>query len=275
MSMNRIVALLICIMLTFGCLASCQPTEDHDKLPDNPSVDETPEDETPENPEDELPTDQYVMTSNIIFASNDSKMVSLITAMNSSLQLTVDKDNLYLCHTSSVNQLNLLREYTVYDGMLYHSTNIQNDKISASEYEKAIMDAQNIDELLNKVGAGAQIDATDFNNPGMSTSGDRTSYVCKDMKEDAKASLLSVFSSAFEGENAIVVLDSVEYRLTMKGERNQESTLSCNFTIIMNGNNYQITMHVMSSYNYTKDAIVSAPEGVDKYDEVRYEDIIG
>ncbi len=274
MRFERIVALLLCLVLALGCLASCQ-TPDDNKQNINPDG-QTPNDQTPSGDDtpDEPSTDKYIFTANVIFTSDDPDMKAAANAMSSAMRIKVDGDNVALNQTTISDNLLITKQYTLVDGMLYHSTKISSESLEAEILEKATMDEGDKDDLLSSVGAGAQIGLGDFSSHSISTAEGKNTYTCSNISAGARASLLAIFSRAFASYDATLEIDSVEYVLTMAGERNESSTLSCDFTVVMDGAEYSFTMSISGSYQYTDKAGVSAPNDADSYTEVSYTDII-
>ena len=222
-----------------------------------------------------LQTDKYVANVRIVFATEDEGMRAAIDAMSASSVLTVDGDNVMVDTQTATTGVMVNDSYVYIDGVIYHSTDVLVNSESASSYEKANMPAASRDDLINKIGVGANIGPADFEISESFTSGDLNTYTCTVINDESKASLQAIFAARFAGLDAVVQLDDAEYTLETYKGRNKSSVLSCHFTILLNGESYNITMHTYYDYDYDAKVNISAPQDTDKYTEVSYEKIIG
>ena len=255
-SLNKLTALLISLVIILGCLASC----------DNTAGTEDPED---------LQTDNYVATVQIKLATDDNKMKAAVDAMSSSSVINVSGDNLSIHTVSDANETKLDNSYTLIDGILYHSLVINVGEYTVAETKKAEFTAENKDKLIYDVGAGASIGVEDFYNVEASKFGDAYTYVCSDAFDELKESLVDLVSSRFESIGATVYIDNVDYQLESLNGRSSSSVLSCSYVIAMDGESYEITMRLYTSYDYDSEPQISLPENSDSFTLVSYEEIVG
>ena len=221
MKMNKIIALLLCFVISLGCLASCQTPAEEEQTPDTDNVIDDTSDVTDEQPE--VDASKYTVTTTILFATDDGRMKEAVYGMNSSMSIVVDGDNMTLTHNSTTKNTKVVNIYTLVDGILYHSTSISTEQFSATVNEKAEMGENNKNNLLANVGSGAQIGISDFENVNTATSGSRMTFTCKNITAASKLSLEDIFSGAFAEYNATVVLESVEFKLTTKDMLNERN----------------------------------------------------
>ena len=90
---KRLVCLLICIILTFGCLSSCNETDD-------PTGDGGT---GGDGGEIQLDPRKYEAGVRVVFATNDDKMKDAVDNMSSSSVILADGDN--LCVSTSATPL--------------------------------------------------------------------------------------------------------------------------------------------------------------------------
>ena len=250
-SINKLTALLLSLILVAGALASCV----------GPTVD--------------LQTDTYVASVTIEFATNDDKMKAAVDAMSGSVStLYVSGEDMRIETSAEVNGISLSDNYVYFGGTLYHETRLTVDGKSAVTLEKAAMSAENRQQLISDVGAGASIEPTDFDVQEKDGEEGNYTYTCGGITGKAKDSLQSIFASKFSGLNATASLASAEFVLETENSRDKSSTLSCHFVIGMNGESYEITMHIYTDYDYEAVFGISAPEGSSSYKQVSYDEII-
>ncbi len=250
-SLNRIAAMLLALVLAVGVLASCGTTD------------------TP------LQSDIYVATVDISFATNDDDMKAAVQAMKSSgSKIYVSGEDMRIETSAELNNILLSDSYVYFGGTLYHESRLTVDGKSSVTLEKAAMSAENRQQLISDVGAGASIEPIDFNV--QEKDGDELNYTynCSRITGKAKDSLEAIFAAKFSGLNATVELEAAE--LTVEGEngRTKSTCLSCHFLITMNGQSYEITMHVNTTYDYDTSFGISAPAGSSSYNQVSYDEII-
>jgi hypothetical protein len=172
--------------------------------------------------------------------------------------------------SGGVNGVSLKDNYIYFLGVLYHEQTISNGEDSITSLEMANVGETERAELVSNVGAGVSIDVDDFDNVIQ----EGTISRCTDIKSEAKVSLQKIFASNFADFDATVELTGAEYELETESGRDKSSTLSCHFSIDMNGKVYEITMHISTTYDYDASFAIAAPFNVDEYVLVNYDEII-
>lgn len=254
---KRTAALLICIVLTLGCLASCV----------NKGGGGTGE---------EIRLDKYAARISIKYATNDNKMKEAVDNFATpDAFLRVDGDNLVISTSAKVDGISVSNEYTYFEEILYLEQSVTVGDKSVSSYEKSAMSGEDKDKLISKAGVGADIGIGDFVDCEITNSGSAVVYSCANMNAESKESLCKIISAGFASMNATVNIDSATYYLEAEGERNLKSILSCNFIITLEGVDYELTMHLYYDYDYQADFDISAPDNNHVYEDVSVEDIIG
>lgn len=261
-ALKKLIALIVCIAMLCICLVSC------DQILGNNQGNN-------QGGDVELQSDNYVESIRIKYATNDDKMKAAIDALGTpETTLTVMGDDLKLVSNATVGNISVSNEYIYIGGTLYHSTTAQITDANVSSFEKAAMDLTQRDQLVSKAGAGASIGISDFLDQQMSKSGNLTIYTCDGITDEARDSLQAIVASKFDGLGANVRLDSASYILEVKDGRNNASTLSCNFVIDMNGESYEITMHLQCEFNYDAEVSITAPDDTDKYTDTSVDEIL-
>ncbi len=243
--------MLLTLVLAVGLLASCNTTD------------------TP------LQSDVYVAMVDISFETDDEDMKAAVQAMKSSgSKIYVSGEDMKIEISAELNNISLSDSYVYFGGTLYHENRLTVDGKTSVTLEKAAMSTENRQQLISDIGAGASIDPIDFNVQEMAGDELNYTYNCSRITGKAKESLEAIFASRFIGLNATVELTGAE--LTIEGEngRNKSSSLSCHFVITMNGQSYEITMNMNTTYDYDTAFGISAPAGSSSYKQVSYDEII-
>ena len=255
----RIISLLLALVICIGCLAACTPTTGGEG--DN-QIEETPQ------------SDNYVANVQIKFATNDNKMKTAVDAMSSSAVINVFGENVSVTTSAKVNDNSTTSSYVLFDGMLYNSTSLSLGEHTVSESKKAEFAGESKESFIADVSSTVRIDAADFYVVDISKNGDKTSYACSDAFDEAKTDLAGLVADRFEAIGATVTVSNIEYQLETEGERNISSILSCDYVITINGESYEITMRLYTSYDYDAPVAVTAPENADSYVSVSYDEIV-
>ncbi|MBQ8303221.1 MAG: hypothetical protein IJX97_06770 [Clostridia bacterium] len=255
MKFERIVALLVSLVLILGCFASCDIIGNNDDA---------------EKPEIEA----YRADVDIRFATDDNKIKDAVNVMSSESVVIVNKDNVSINTTAKTKTTEVDRKYTLIDGVLYSKLLVKTGTLSVSENQKASVEGNKKDEILNTFGEGTSIGVGDFYVADIHKDGDNFSYVCSDPFEELKTSLQKMVAARFAAIGATVTVKDVEYQLEVVDGRNNSSILSVNYSINLDGEAYSVIMRLYTTYSYDGDFTIALPEDADNYIEVPYQDIV-
>lgn len=247
---NKAAVAALVFILAFGCLASC----------------------TPEPPTEAL--ESYSASITTTFSSTDPAMAEAIASFEkSNVTLVSYGEDLLIESETAIGDITLDKSYVVKDGVLYNTTILKALGKTVSENQRAPFDASKKSELLEKVGAGAELDVLDFNNV-VTTTGNFECYTCSDIKDDARESLTAIFAAKFD-DSATINLTNAEYYLEMRGNQPISYILNASFTVTMNSETYSVNMTIECDYNHNIQSPISAPGGAENYTETTYESIVG
>ena len=135
------------------------------------------------------------------------------------------------------------------------------------------MSKDNRDKLIEDVGVGASIDPSDFNIQEENDQDGKSVFTCSRITNKAKQSLETIYASKFDAIGATVALDAAEYTLVKENDRTVSSVLTCHFTIVLDGQSYEIAMEISTEYDYDADFGLSIPAKSSSYEQVSYEEI--
>ena len=274
--MNKLLALLTCLVIICGCLISCGGN--------NPPVEENPGnndnagdniDDSENKEEDEIPSNKYVATVKTVYATNDRKMKDAVDAIGTPITtISVDGDKIMIKSNVELDDMYSSSEYICVDDTLYYSTTVGIGEIFASDYKKASVTDNSKNQILNKIGAGASIGTDDFADVETDTYGKISAYTCTGINAEAKDSLLTIFAAKFALLNATVEIESATYYLETVDGRIDNSILSCDFVITMDGQTYSLTSHIYYTYDYEAEVEISVPADTSIYKETSLDEII-
>ncbi len=246
---KRLFALLLCITVICGCLASCGGNKPR--------------------------ADKYEASVRVAFATDDNKMKLAVGTMNSSSVIKADGDNISVVSSAEGGESSATHSYTLVGGTLYHLLSVQVGDNSVTRREKAEFSETYSYILLSDIGAGADIDRGDFGTVTESEYEGKDIYTCSDIIDDAKAGLLKSLSKKFAVIGASVEITNVSYILHSKDGLAVKETLSCDLEIALDGEIYKVTMRAYTDYDYEAEINITAPSDAGTYKEVSYEEIVG
>ena len=249
---TKIIALLLVFALSFCFFASCNKNKSNDS---------------------------YKANVVVSFSSTDEAFAAAIAELGSTTYTLYSLDNdLKIESAIAMDGISINRTYTLLDGKIYNTTDVTAGDKTASEREKADFTSIDRADLIVSVGAGAVLDKADFTTVTMVDENKKQkteSYVCSDIKEESKASVISVFEKKFASLDAEVALEDTQYYVEYKNDVITSYILNVSFAVTMGGTTYNVNMSVECEYDYDAKFEIDLPKGADSYTEVRYEDIFG
>jgi hypothetical protein len=248
-STNKILALLLSLALVIGVFTACQPESN-----------------------ETLQSETYAANVQILFSSDDEAMKKAIEDMQNSSVIYVDGDDIKVETNASVGTTTITDKYTYFSGNLYHEQVVSSGDMIAKVLERTGLKDETRDQLLNDMGAGASITPLDFNVQNMEGDDKNYTYTCSRITTKAKESLEKIYGARFAGFGRLS-LDSAEYVLEGQGGRDEKSTLTCNFVIIAGESTYNITMQIITDYDYDASFSITAPANSSSYKQVLYSEM--
>ena len=246
---DRIIALLLLMAVAVGTLASCDITTGP------------------------LQSDTYVANVEVKFSSENAEIKTVIDTMNRNSTIYVSEDDMKIETSVEMEGISITDNYVFFGGTLYHESRATVNGKTAVELKKASMSSENKDQLVADVGAGASIEPTDFNVQEQEGDELNCTYSCSRITGKAKESIEAIYGSKFSAIGATVELSGAEYNLVIANGRRTSSSLTCHFVIGMNGQSYEITVEILTSYDYDATFGISTPANSSSYQLVGYDEI--
>ncbi len=262
-NIKRISALALALVLVLSSLVSCDIITGGDNSK-NPHL-------LAKAAETYLDTHSYTSSTRLEYSSSDADMMTILTTLGKSeVSLRFDGINTYCSVNTSVGGMSLSTEYTLCGTLLYQSMEVTNGESTAVVNRRAVLGAGEKVTLLSDIGAGAELSIDDFD--GIYADGNEIScYLCKE--ESAKS--LSVISESKLPDGAAVTVDNVKYSADIEDERFISETLMYDMILVIDGEEYSITVKSVTEYTYGEDVIILPPKNWTDYKEVPYEQILG
>ena len=248
-STNKILALILSLVLVVGVFSACQPESN-----------------------EPLQTETYAANVQITFSSDNEAMQQAISAMQSSAVICVDGGDLTVETKAEIGSTSVTDKYTYYSGTLYHEQVVSSADLTSTTLERTSLKDETRDQLLSDMGAGAGITPIDFNIQDMEGDENNCTYTCSRVTAKTKESLEKIYGASFAGFGTLV-LESAEYVLEVKNGRDESSTLTCNFVITVGETSYNITMQMVTEYDYEASFVIAVPANSASYTQVLYSEM--
>lgn len=253
-SLRKALALIICLTLVCGCLASCEIL-----------------DALGSGSQTKVDPDKYEATVRIVFASNDSKMKAALSAVSSTSTVRSSGSSLEVYTEGKGSDISVTDSYILTGGMLYHTLIAQSHGYSVIQRKAATFNETEEYLLLALLGPGAGIDKDDFNNVIDGSLG----YTCENITDEAREGLEKTLADKLAVIGATVMVDEVTLLLNIENGLTTSSTLSSNLVITLDGEEYEVTMRTYTDYDYKADVPhMMAPSDASEYEVVSYEEIM-
>lgn len=320
-SVKRILALLLCLALAIGMLASCDiingtnkpdggvgdnnqggntdgdnqggntdddnqggNTDDENQggnTDDENQGGNTDDDNQGDNKEDNnddngntgsdtISADKYQASVRVVFASNDDKMKDALDSVSSSSVVCRDGKLVSVSTETATDNLLIKNNYTLCDGMLYHSLSAESADYSVTQLRRARFSATDIYVFNMNAGLGASITEDDFNT----VDHNGANIICQNIKEEVAIDLASDITAKLSYLNATVNIKSASLNIVTKDELKVSAILSCSLEIVVGEQAYEVTMRTYTNYDYEAEISITAPANADEYALVLYQEII-
>jgi len=248
---KKIMAIILSLVFVTGVFTACQ-----------------------DNNQEVYQTESYAATVEINFSSENEALKQAIAAMSTSGIICVDGDDLKVETEAKVGDTTVEENYVFFGGMLYHKQVVSSGDLSNTVLERTNLKDEERQQLLSDIGAGANISYLDFNIQDMEGDETNGTYICSRITAKAKESLEKIYGSNFKGFGQ-VELDGAEYTLVVENGREEKSTLTCHFVVTMEGESYEITMQIVTDYDYDASFSIVIPANSASYKQVLYSEIFG
>jgi hypothetical protein len=247
--MKKIISLMLSLVLAVTLLASC------------------------DNTNGPLPSDTYKAEVQIKYSSEHADMAAAISPMESKATIYRSGSDLKIETGAIMNNVTLSDNYVFFSGMLYHENRLTVDDKTVVTLERTSLTEDKLDQLLTDVGAGAGITSSDFNV--QDKLGDELSYteICSRITSRAKASLEEIFGAKLKTIGATVSLTDAKYTLVGENGRDTSSSLTCFFNVTLNGTTYDVTVEMVTTYDYDAVFGIGAPAFTSDYKQVGYDEM--
>lgn len=265
--LKKTLALALAFALTVACLASCDLFGGEGD-PDPKELMEAAEAQLEDKP--------YTATVQTKMTAKDPALAERIATLGETV-MTVSSDGddgFKVRLNANLGDIRVLKSYTAKGGMLYLEYILTVGEESAAVKEKASLESTELSSALSELGSGAEIGYADFSDVSLESSKEGYTVTCESASDEALAGAEMALASSL-GEDMTLSLKELSYVATLDKDGALLSTvLTYTFSVVLDDVLYNMTSEVSTSYDYSSEVSVVAPDDADMYTEVAYGDLI-
>ena len=263
MSLKKILAMSLALALSLSCLFGCELV--------GGSVDAVA---AMKEAEGTLTDSQYTAVVTTEISAKDPALKERIDALGeSNITIVYGDAGFKLRSDMSIDGARVFGTYTAFDGVLYFESMATVGEDSSFLKQKARIDQMDLNAFTSHIGAGIQIDYTDFESVVASGSAGKCTVTCTDLKDELVESAEYTLSSML-GDDFKLTLSDVVYVATLKDRAFMTESVKYMFSVEMDGALYNMESVVTIAYDYSTEISISAPADAEMYDEISFENMI-
>ena len=224
-----------------------------------------------------LEENAYSATSTIGVESTNSEIADVVATLNGSLPtITYSvKDGQFTAKLNmSVSDVAVEKAYTLKDGVLYSNSLVSASGVQTVVKKKAIFDGEKLTTALTDIGAGAEIDYTDFSKFVIEGEGEKYTISFTEMKPDALTGVDALMGGALEEAGYTLTLTNVTMKYNIESGKYLDTQVTYTYQVEADGETYSLTTSVTTTYDYTTEVVIFAPQDTGAYELVGYEDVL-
>ena len=258
----RILSLMLATVLALSSFASC------DILMGKPE-------DVIADAEAELAKAPYTADIDIEFSTDDPDMQSVISEIRDMhVSLSVNGDDATVSTRISMSDTTVEVDCTFLDEMVYRKDYVKVGNRSGTIYRKAYASDADVKILTEDAAPGSEIDYFDFETVEMQTSGEIKLITCTDVKHESLESIKELLADSLDISSDAISVSELEYIIRIKDGKYDGIYFTCTYSIGISGEVYDVTLRMVTSYDYTTPVEISVPEDTSEYNNVALEEII-
>ncbi len=252
----RLTSFALIIAIMASCFSSCDLILGKDPK------------ETVDKAEAALDAAPYTVEMAVTYESSDQNVIDAIKCFTGPvIKLEADGDDLCVSMHMSLDGNVSESVYTVCDGMIYLYSSEQTASGEKTTREKLQCNSELRDEIIDKLGAGANIRYDDFDEAKERGTGGESIITCTGIKNEALYGVADLMQDKLSDLGAMVGVKDATLVITIIDGKYQATVFSCTYIITTPETVYTISMSCVAKFDYTSDVNISAPEDANNYTE--------
>ena len=258
---KKILALVLAVVMAVSMLASCELLEG-----------EVTAEEVLKAASEALESAPYSATSTTVIDAKDPDLAAKLEGVsNAGITYSVNGSDFTARMSVSVSGIEVKRTYTVVDGILYNESIIEIEDDQTVIKKKAEIDETELSGILAEIGAGAELTYEDFETVELSGSRKNCTVVCTKAKAASLSGADEILGSALLDADVELTLRDATLTLVIKDGKYESVTLAYSYYIENENGIYNMTAELKTTYDYSTEVAVSAPQDAEVYVSTSYE----
>lgn len=252
--MKKVLALVISLVLMCTMFVSCESAESILKKAD-----------------EALKKSPYKMTMKMNFECDDEEINKIFSAMNLEIPVSVDGKNLSMDMDMNVMGQSASTKVVVADMVMYYDVSVLGQNIKM----KATMNQEQYQKFMEESNTEMMIDPDDFGKLTVETKDGKKVVVCTEISESALKELNDMMAENLKAFNGEVSVGDVSFGVTLDDGKYESMDMSCVYSVTVNGKTCNVSFKIGAKFSYEEAAKISAPADAEKYQEVKFDEIMG
>ena len=278
--MKKLLVMLMALAMMVTMLASCD-SEPAGNAETTVAATEAPT-EAPTEPSPEAVMEQanaatmatpYILKTSMKFSSDNAEMNQIFSAMTMEYPIVMDGDNLSMDMSMDMGEgIKLNMVMTVVDQVLYYDM----DVAGTSAKMKCTLTDEQMKEFVADSGVEMPVSPEEFANMTMEKKDNTYTIVFEELSDAGKEILDDMIGESLGVDaGATANMKSLSYITTITDGKYDELTLTCEYTMNVEGMSFNVKMDMGFEYEYENVPEIKVPADAADYQEVPYDEIMG
>ena len=262
MKYSRIISIILSLVLILSLLTSCSGTPEA----------------LVANADKKLEKKPYTVEIEIDYYSS-SNVVAGIFEQLERLDSTVyvDGKDIKAVSDLSINdgdvENRFLNVYTVKDGTVYLYTEYHTGEYKQEFKNKAEIDEENTQLLMNDIFIVGDISVADFSTVALEKRDNGKIIVCTGVSESRLIALEKALAKQMESTSEGIKANKVEMTVEIDGGKYDTITVKCDYIVTIQGGKYPVSMSVELEFDYDEKFDITSPADALEYNYVSIDKI--
>ena len=215
----------------------------------------------------------YIMTISMDFSSDNSYLSPSLEALNASVPVTVDGENMFFEAnvSSEIASDSTSFQMLIVDRVLYYHFTLLDQEIKV----KAPVSDEYYTELRSKGGISMPVNVSHFESMTMETSNGKKIISCSGISAEGRTLLDQSLLDTVGEINDEMDLADLSFVLTIANGKYESMALTVSYTTVLADQPTTVTTSMTATFTYDGVAPLTAPADADTYTEINIEDLLG
>ena len=209
----------------------------------------------------------YIMTISLDFSSDNSYLSPTLEALNTSVPVTVDGENMSFAMNLDSSNFEML----IVDRVLYYNFNLLGQDVKV----KSTVSDEYYTELRSKGGISMPVSVSHFENMSMETRNGKKVITCSGISDEGRNLVdKSLLDTVGEINDEMDLVD-LSFVLTIANGKYESMALNVTYNTVLADQSTTVTTSMTATFTYDGVAHLTAPADAADYTEIDIEDLLG